>query len=63
MGKEGGRMRERGWEERGPQAHSQNSGFGTPYDLRETDFYTPPVLGGASLFDNSAAAVYKNSVP
>ena len=27
----------------------------------ETDFYTPPVLGGAALFDNSAAAVYKNS--
>ena len=30
---------------------------------RETDFYTPPVLGGAALFDNSAAAVYKNHVP
>ena len=29
----------------------------------ETDFYTPPVLGGAALFDNSAAAVYKNPVP
>ena len=26
-------------------------------------FYTPPVLGGAALFDNSAAAVYKNPVP
>ena len=25
----------------------------------ETDFYTPPVLGGAALFDNSAAAVLK----
>ena len=29
----------------------------------ETDFYTPPVLGGAALFDNSAPAVYKNPVP
>ena len=29
----------------------------------DTDFYTPPVLGGAALFDNSAAAVYKNPVP
>ena len=28
-GKEGGRMREKGWEERGPKAHSQNSDFGT----------------------------------
>ena len=28
----------------------------------ETDFYTPPVLGGAALFDNSAPAVYKNPV-
>ena len=28
-----------------------------------TDFYTPPVLGGAGLFDNSAPAVYKNPVP
>ena len=27
--------------------------------LWETDFYTPPVLGGAALFDNSAPAVYK----
>ena len=26
------------------------------------DFYMPPVLGGAVLFDNSAAAVYKNLV-
>ena len=29
----------------------------------ETDFYTPQVLGGAALFDNSAPAVYKNPVP
>ena len=29
----------------------------------ETDFYTPPVLGGAALFDNSAPAMYKTSVP
>ena len=29
----------------------------------ETDFYTPPVLGGGALFDNSAPAVYKNPVP
>ena len=27
------------------------------------DFYTPPVLGGVALFDNSAPAVYKNPVP
>ena len=25
----------------------------------ETDFYAPPVLGGAALFDRSAPAVYK----
>ena len=29
----------------------------------ETDFYTPQMLGDAALFDNSAAAVYKNSLP
>ena len=29
----------------------------------ETDLYTPQVLGGAALFDNSAQAVYKNPVP
>ena len=29
----------------------------------EIDFYTPPVLGGAALSDNSAAVVYKNPVP
>ena len=29
----------------------------------ETDFHTPPVLGAAALFDNSAPAVYKNPVP
>ena len=29
-------------------------------DKWETDFYTPPMLGGAALFDNSAPAVYKN---
>ena len=29
----------------------------------ETDFYTPPVLGGAALFDNSAPAVYKLQGP
>ena len=27
----------------------------------ETDFYTPQMLGGAVLFDNSAPAVYENS--
>ena len=32
-------------------------------ELWETDFYTPPMLGGVALFDNSAAAVYKNTVP
>ena len=29
----------------------------------ETDFNTPPVLGGAALYDNLAAAVLKNPVP
>ena len=29
----------------------------------ETDLYTPPVLGNAALFDNSAPAIYKNLVP
>ena len=29
----------------------------------ETEFYTPQVLGGAALFDNSAGAVYKNPSP
>ena len=29
----------------------------------ETNFYTPPVLGGAALFPFSALAVYKNPVP
>ena len=29
----------------------------------ETDFYAPPVLGGAALLPFSAPAVYKNPVP
>ena len=29
----------------------------------ETDFYTPPVLEGAALLDNSAPAVYDYPVP
>ena len=29
----------------------------------ETDFYTPPVLRGAALFNNAPAAVYTNPVP
>ena len=29
----------------------------------ETDFYTPPVLGGAALLPFSAPAVYKIPVP
>ena len=29
----------------------------------ETDFYTPPVLGGAALLPFSAPAVYKDPVP
>ena len=29
----------------------------------EIDFYTPQVLGGAALFDNSAPAVYKIQGP
>ena len=29
----------------------------------ETDFFTPPVLGGVALLDNSAPAVYKSPVP
>ena len=35
----------------------------TPEFLWETDFYTPPVLGGAANFDFSAPAVYKIPVP
>ena len=31
--------------------------------LWETDFYTPPVLGGAALFENSVPAVYKIQGP
>ena len=31
--------------------------------LWETDFYTPPVLGGAALLPFSAPAVYKNQDP
>ena len=31
--------------------------------LWETDFYTPPVLGGAALLPFSVPAVYKNPVP
>ena len=37
--------------------------FTGSYLFWETDFYTPIVLGGAALFDNSAAVVYKNPVP
>ena len=29
----------------------------------ETDFYTPQLLGGAALFDNSAPAVHKIQGP
>ena len=29
-GKEGGKMRGKGWEERGPKKHLKNSDFGTP---------------------------------
>ena len=29
----------------------------------ETDFYTPPMLRGAALFDTSAPTVYENPVP
>ena len=32
-------------------------------EFGETDFYTPPVLWGATRFDNSAPAVYKNQAP
>ena len=28
--KEGQKMREKGWEDRGPKKHSKNSDFGTP---------------------------------
>ena len=34
-----------------------------PKTLGENDFYTPQVLGGAALFDNSAPAVYKIQGP
>ena len=29
-GERGGKMRGKGWEERGPNEHSKNSDFGTP---------------------------------
>ena len=29
-GKRGEKLREKGWEERGPKVHSKNSDFGTP---------------------------------
>ena len=29
-GEKGGRMRAKGWEERGPKPHSKNSDFSTP---------------------------------
>ena len=32
-------------------------------NMWETDFYTPPVLEGAALFDSSAPAVYKIQGP
>ena len=35
----------------------------SPLFYWETDFYTPPVLGGAALLPFSAPAVYKNLVP
>ena len=33
------------------------------WEIGETDFYTPPVLGGAALLDNSVPAVYKIQDP
>ena len=41
-GKEGGEMRENGWEERGPKAHSKTSDFGTPRErkMRRNTFCT-----------------------
>ena len=35
----------------------------SPAKMWETDFYTPPVLGGAANFDFSALAVYKIQGP
>ena len=37
--------------------------FRTCNFIPKTDFYTPPVLGGAALLPFSAPAVYKNPVP
>ena len=31
--------------------------------MRIADLYTPPVLGGVALFDNSASGVYKIQSP
>ena len=44
----------------GPIVHFSDGPCGTD---RETDFYTPPVLGGAAFFDNTAPAVYKIQGP
>ena len=47
-----------------PMSLQGNPNPGADVNLKwETDFYTPPVLGSAALFDNSAPAVYKNPVP
>ena len=39
------------------------SSYRKSLQLWETDLYTPPVLRGAAIFDNSAAAVYKIPSP
>ena len=56
------------WDPAHPLQESPNDSPGAFRGFRnslksETDFYTPPVLRGAALFDNSAPAVYKYPVP
>ena len=45
------------------QACTSQGEAGESFPLAETDFYTPPVLGGTATFDNSAPAMYTNPVP
>ena len=45
----------------GGNRHSKKDFLGDRF--WETDFYTPPVLGGAALLPFSAPAVYKNQGP
>ena len=45
------------------QGHSQFQCLKFASEFGETDFYTPPMLRGAALFDTSAPTVYEYPVP